>query len=422
MPSIHLPYVNIALDTFALLVTLILLSSCISEYSQRKKTAKYFLMYQICVIVALAADIVAWVGEGHPAMATMTVVSNTVVACFFRVAIIGFMEYLIVCLYANSRAARSIGIIFHFLCLLSIAFCIGNAFFEYSFYVSETGHYEHTESDLMGFLHLLFPILATVAVILMSFFAKRSARVNRFIFFTYSIFPVIGVVVDYTHHGLSLTGAGFAISILAIYTSIYRTRRKELEAQKNALMLSQINPHFIYNTLSTIAAMCDTVPAQAKYLTLDFARYLRGNINSLTGDSMIPFDRELEHVECYLKIEKARFRDRLNVIYSIGCSDFQIPPLTLQPLVENAVKHGITQKAAGGTVKICTYEQEERIVIEIIDDGIGFDVETAEMHVGVKNVRDRIAALCRGDMTVKSTDGIGTRITLEIPKQKGKKQ
>ena len=421
MPSIHLPYVNIALDTFALLVVLVIFFTCISEYTKKKTGAKYFLLFQISVVVALVADIIAWIGEGHPSLALLTIVSNTVMACGFRLAIVGFMGYLIASLYANSRAASFIFSVLNGLCVLSILFCIGNAFFGYAFYVTETGHYEHSGSFAMGFYYLFYPIMAAIAIVLMSFLAKRSAKLNRAAFLMYTSFPVIGVVVDYLFHGLSLTGAGFAISILVIYTSIYRTRRRELEIQKNALMLSQINPHFVYNTLSTIAAMCDVAPKQAKYLTIDFSQYLRRNIDSLSSEPLIPFDQEMEHVACYLKIEKARFGERLNVIYSIQCKDFHIPPLTVQPLVENAIKHGITKKADGGTIKICTYEEASHYIIEVIDDGVGFDAESTELHVGVQNVRNRIAALCRGDLTVKSTVGIGTRVRIELPK-KGKRR
>ena len=187
-------------------------------------------------------------------------------------------------------------------------------------------------------------------------------------------------------------------------------------------MLSQINPHFIYNTLSTIASMCDTSPKQAKYLTIDFAQYLRRNISSLSGEELIPFEQEMEHVACYLKIEKARFRERLNLIYSIQCKNLNIPPLTVQPLVENAVKHGITKKANGGTVKISTFEEDGNYVIEIIDDGVGFDAENTEMHVGIENARSRVAALCKGDITVKSRTDVGTRVTVKIPKKKENKR
>ena len=422
MPSIHLPYVNIALDTFALVVTLIILASCISEYSNKRIGSKHFLLFQASIAVALVSDIIAWLGEGHPSLSLMTIISNTVMACACRVAIIGFMAYLVASLYANSRAARLILHIFYAICTLSILFCIGNAFYAYAFYVTPSGHYEHSGNMAMGVLYLLYPIFAALALVLMALFAKKSANVHRSLFLLYTLFPTVGVVLDYTVHGIALTCAGFTVSILIIYTNIYLARQKEIQAQKNALMLSQINPHFVYNTLSTIAAMCDVSPKQAKYLTIDFSQYLRKNINSLSSAPLIPFDQELEHVECYLKIEKARFRENLNIIYSIQCRDFSIPPLTVQPIAENAIKHGITKKAEGGTIKISTFEEDYCYVIEVIDDGVGFDTENAEMHVGLENVKSRVASNCRGELFVKSTVGVGTRVRIEIPKKKGKRK
>jgi len=418
MPSVHLPYINIALDAFALLITLIIFIACVSEFSNKKIGSKHFLTLQLAVATALVADILSWIGEGKPTLAAMTVLSNTVASCACQIAIIGFMGYLIASLYANSRAAECILNIFHILCVCSILLCIGNAFFGYAFSLNSEGHWQRGDSPVIGMAYLAFPILSFFAVALMAIFAKSTAKINRFAFVFYTIFPVAGVVIDYFVHGISLTYAGFTVSVLIIYTSIYLTRQKELEAQKNALMLSQINPHFVYNTLSTIASMCDVSPTQAKYLTIDFSRYLRKNISTLSSEDLIPFEQEMEHVECYLKIEKARFREHLNVIYSIQCKDFSIPPLSVQPLVENAVKHGVTKKAGGGTVKISTYDTETHYIVEVIDDGVGFDARSTEMHVGYKNVQNRVTSMCKGDVTLKSTLGVGTRVTIEIPKRK----
>ena len=165
--------------------------------------------------------------------------------------------------------------------------------------------------------------------------------------------------------------------------------------------------------------MCDVSPKKAKTLTIDFAQFLRKNIDTMMSERAITFDEEMEHVSYYLKVEKMRFKDRLNVIYAIQCRNFSIPPLTIQPLVENAVKHGITKKAGGGTVKISTYEEDKNYVVEIIDDGVGFDTESGVTHVGLSNVRSRIAAMCHGELTVKSTVGVGTRVVVEIPKRRG---
>ena len=416
-----MPYINIALDSFALVVTLIIMASC---YKERWKNARarYFLLLLSGVSLALAADIVSWIGEGRPVFSTVITVSNTVAAASAHVAVLCFMGYLKENLYESSRAASVIIYAFHALCALSLVFVIGNAFFGYAFAVDLSGHWRSTDNVVMGILYVLFPILSFFAVILMAVFAKSSSKVNRFAFILYSLFPVAGMAVDYLVHGLSLTFAGLTVSTLVIYTSIYLKKQRLIEAQRNTLMLSQINPHFIYNTLSTIASMCDVSPAQAKNLTIDFSRYLRQNLSSMTSEESVPFEQELNHVECYLKIEKARFRERLNIVYAIGCRNFDIPPLSVQPLVENAVKHGITKKPDGGTVKISTFDTHSHYVIEIKDDGIGFDEATAPKHVGLENVRSRIMATCHGEVTVKSTVGVGTRVTIEIPKRKGKRQ
>ena len=418
MPSLHFPFINIALDSFALLITLIVFAACFKELFSKNLRSKYFLFLLSSVIVALIADIISWIGEGNISLSYMTIISNTVASCAGQFAIISFMGYLKENLYESSRAAGSILNLFGFLCGASILFSIGNAFFGYAFSLNDQGHWHHSENIAMGFVYLLFPILSFFAIILMALFAKSSAKLNRVAFVLYTLFPVAGIILDYTIHGISLTYVGLTVSILIIYTSIYLKKQKLIESQRNALMLSQINPHFVYNTLSTIAAMCDVSPNQAKYLTIDFSRYLRQNLSTLSYDKTISFDQELSHVECYLKIEKARFRERLNVIYSIQCKDFELPPLSVQPLVENAVKHGITKKAEGGTIKISTYSNDTHYIVEIIDDGIGFDYESAEMHVGIENVRGRIMAMCKGELSIKSTVGVGTRVTIEIPKNK----
>ena len=419
MPSIHLPYVNIAIDAFALIVTLIIFIACNKEFAKKKAGTIHFLILQLSVAVALVTDMIGWVGEGHRNLSLMTTVSNTISAVACHVAVISFMAYLVAVLYANSRAAKWILYIFRVLCALSMIFCIGNGFLGYAFAVNEQGHWHRVDSFEMGLVYLLFPVLSFFAIISFTTFAKSSARVSRITYFVCTLFPVAGVILDFAIHGISLTYAGLAISILTMYTGIYLERRRQLEAQKSALMLSQINPHFIYNTLSTIASMCDTSPKQAKYLTIDFAQYLRRNINTLTSEELIPFDQEMDHVACYLKIERARFRDKLNIVYFVQCKDFSLPPLTIQPIVENAVKHGITKRAEGGTVKVSSYDNETHYIIEVIDDGVGFDAERADMHVGIENVRNRLSAMCKGELTVKSTIGVGTRVTIEIPKRKG---
>lgn len=423
MPNIYLPYVNIALDAFGLLVMLIILLSCVNEHIRnRRGTSKSFMALLVFVIATLASDLLSWIGEGHVELSMLTTVSNTVAVCFSYVTIICFMLYLRETLNSKSKLLSAMVGLFGALSVITMMFLVANIFDEYAFYVDEFGHYVRVEDMIMSIIYLQFPVLSLIAIVLALMLTKTADKTIKSSFIIYTIFPIAGVLLDYFIHGISLTYIGLVLSVLIIYANIYLQKQKIIERQKNALMLSQINPHFVYNTLSTIAAMCDTSPKQAKYLTIDFSQYLRRNIGSLTSEELIPFEQEMEHVACYLKIEKARFRERLNVIYSTQCKDFSVPPLTVQPLVENAIKHGITKKANGGTIKITTFEEDTHYVIEIIDDGVGFDSETTEMHVGIQNVQNRLAATCRGTVTIKSTLGVGTRVTIEIPKKKGGRQ
>ena len=416
----HLPYVNIALDAFGLFVMLIILFSCVNEHSKNScGTSKSFMALLVFVIATLISDLLSWIGEGNIELSTLTTVSNTLAVFFSYVTIICFMLYLRETLNSKSKLLPAMIVFLGALIIITLIFLVANIFYKYAFYVDEFGHYVRVDDMLVSIIYLQFPVLSLVAIVLTLIFTETADNMIKRLFIVYTIFPIVGVFLDYCIHGLSLTYIGLVLSVLIIYANIYLQKQKMIERQKNALMLSQINPHFVYNTLSTIASMCDISPKQAKYLTVDFAQYLRRNINTLTSEELIPFEQEMDHVACYLKIEQARFRERLNVIYSIQCKNFSIPPLTVQPLVENAVKHGITKKASGGTLRILTCEEGPYYIVRIIDDGVGFDSENTEMHVGLQNVRSRLAATCRGELTVKSTVGIGTRVTIIIPKKKG---
>jgi sensor histidine kinase YesM len=187
-------------------------------------------------------------------------------------------------------------------------------------------------------------------------------------------------------------------------------------------MLSQIKPHFLYNALNTIKYLIKKDPKTAEQVVVKFSKYLRANMDSLTQKTPLPVEKELDHVANYTDIEKHRFCDRLNVVYDITCKDFVILPLTIQPIVENAIKHGINQKPEGGTVTIKTYDDEKFFYVDIIDDGVGFDVNKKpdendeRSHVGVNNIKTRLKEMLKATVTVESTVGVGTRVLVKIPK------
>ena len=193
--------------------------------------------------------------------------------------------------------------------------------------------------------------------------------------------------------------------------------------QRIKLMMSQIQPHFLYNSLSSISELCETDPKKAQQMTDDFSEYLRYNLTALNSEKLVSFDKQLEQTEIYLKIEKTRFGDRVDAVYEIEARDFEVPTLTVQPLVENAVRHGICKRPGGGTVTIRSYETDTEYVIEIADNGVGFDTESitadCETHVGIGNVRARLTYF--GDsLEIKSEPGAGTTAAIRVPKNNGK--
>jgi sensor histidine kinase YesM len=158
----------------------------------------------------------------------------------------------------------------------------------------------------------------------------------------------------------------------------------------------------------------------------NFSQYLRHHIDTLSSLDMIPFSRELELVQNYVYLEKVRFGEDLKVDYDLQCQSFEIPPLTIQPLVENAIKHGVMKRPEGGTVTLRTEESSDHYIITVEDNGVGFSTKDNESRmtsptrdhrsVGLRNVRYRLRAICQGDLTVESTPGVGTNVQILLPK------
>lgn len=193
----------------------------------------------------------------------------------------------------------------------------------------------------------------------------------------------------------------------------------QLTENRIAAMISQIKPHFIYNTLGSIEQLCEVNPEAAAKLVHDFARYLRGNFSELDNHAPIRMSQEMEHVRCYVRIEQTRFPD-ITVDFDLQSEDFLLPALSVQPLVENAIKHGLMKLPKGGSITISTFETDTHYCVQIRDTGMGFDtagVWEDPRHVGLRNIRGRLEAMCGGTLTVESTPGIGTIATIRIPKE-----
>ncbi len=257
---------------------------------------------------------------------------------------------------------------------------------------------------------------------------KKSLNKKEIIFFSsYAIFPALAVWVQIMIPGLGIINYSTTLVMLMCYVSIQQDyernlKQKELELTnaKIDVMISQIRPHFLYNSLTAIAMLCRKAPIKAEKAIIDFSSYLRGNMDSLNENKIIPFEKELKHVEVYLNLEKMRFGDDLHIAYDIKASGFYLPAITVQPIVENAVKYGVGKREEGGSVNILTKETDTKYVITVLDDGIGFDTNASlhdgRSHIGINSVRQRLKTQCDGNLIIESRIGEGTTVTIEIPK------
>ena len=273
------------------------------------------------------------------------------------------------------------------------------------------------------FFFLALPICVNIGII----YSFRKMLTNRkaitFIFYELLVLAAVAADILLEHATFAYVTASF--SMLLIYVSVQieyeRQQEEKLVQQRISIMLSQIQPHFLYNVLTNIRVLCRIDPTQAETALLDFTSYLRANLNSLRDERCISFAQELEHTRHYLELEKMRYGEDLQVVFNTEVSNFSLPALTLEPIVENAVRHGVMQRESGGTVTIHTAQTPQFYLITVSDDGVGFDPTAPRnpTHVGLDNVRERLCAMCGGELDVHSTPGRGTVVQLRIPKHTG---
>ena len=266
-------------------------------------------------------------------------------------------------------------------------------------------------------------------------------KMDGFIFqvlLTASVLPIIAFVMNYTYQGISFNNIAVSVSALIIYifyenhcTSAAVSRERELnrvqnellesklamEQANNEMLLAQIEPHFISNSLMALRSQCREYPEIYESIT-DFSLYLRSHFEALCStNKMITFEQEMENTEAYLDLEEQNYGDRLQVMYDIECDDFMLPPLSVQPLVENAVRHGVGTYEKGGVVLISSRREQGKIIIEIKDDGSGSRDITPQQSkrrgIGIDNVRARLKSIVGGELEVLTNEyGTTARITL----------
>ena len=217
--------------------------------------------------------------------------------------------------------------------------------------------------------------------------------------------------------GTSVAAFCMLVFILRDQIERYVAQQEENARQRASINVLQMRPHFIYNTMTSIYYLCGQDVKKAQTVILDFTSYLRQNFTAIVSENMIPFPQELEHARAYLAVEKARYEDKLFVEYDTAYTAFRLPPLTLQPLVENAVKHGLSPDLCPLYLSISTRENEYGVEVVVEDTGPGFSQsDDDEPHIALANIRERLKAMCDGRLVLEQRNEGGTIARLVIPK------
>ena len=410
-----------------IIVSLVFLGTALFSTLIHIKNSK--IIWLLGILVMFAGIYLSYSAAGVSLWNESIVFNTTIVGA----SMMFYMFFISMLIVTMLRKTRKIGNLVMMLLGTSIA-----AFFVLPM-VSDVFFYD----TWLWWIAIQLAVNTVLAVCLLKeFFATREG--TRWIFIG-AFLPLLAFVCDVVGTWLGVWKGGvismyvfialFVVSMVMVLKLIPRninaaTKARELEMEKTILnaqlaesristMMSQIRPHFIYNTLGSIEQLCKLDPPKAGELVHNFSKYLRGNFGELDNPKPILMSKEMEHVHHYISIENVRFPD-MTFHFEMRCEDFSIPALTVQPIVENAIKHGLMKLPKGGTIKVVSYETDTDYCISVVDDGVGFDTDALlddRKHLGIRNIRERLKVMVNGSLEIESTVGVGTKVLIKIPKE-----
>lgn len=413
---------DMAIDCLGMLICGVLLIGIFAGNNEDKQNRAMFrIIFSLNTL--FFCDLLTSRIEGNARFVTGIIIVNTFGYIFEDILGYTYWTYIRDELNLSGKFLRIANKIARIALCVNILLDIINIKLRLFFAISQDGEYVDLPFEFLADLAIIaIFVLALIAII------QSEKKINeKLILMSFEVFPFVAYLVAGITQEYAWTYPAYLLSVLLIYIRIFSEREKKiakqqvmLTKQSTALMISQIQPHFLYNVLTTISNLCVTDPEEAEETTVLFSQYLRTNLDSLRNQEPVPFSTELMHIKTYVELEKKRFGDILSVEYDIREQNFKVPSLGLQPIVENSIKHGIRGKNAPGLVIIRTYKENDEYKIIIEDDGIGFDVnqppkEDGRSHVGMQNVKERLKQMCNASVKVESSPGNGCCTEITIP-------
>lgn len=309
-----------------------------------------------------------------------------------------------------------------------ILLLLATQFTDYIYYITDENVYYR--GPLYPVL-LVPPVLLMIAnLIFLQYNRDRFSQKESLSLRLYILIPLFSMILQMLFYGILIIVLGTSVSIMIMFANIMsdqiekNIRQSSKIAEQRLLITTlQMRPHFIYNTLSNIYYLCDIDPEKAKTLIGNFTTYLQKNFHAITKQEPIPFEEELLHTKAYLEVAKVRYEGMINVKCDTAYTSFRLPPLTLEPIVENAVKHGLDPESDSLNIFIKTEHENGTIRIVVENDGVNYsekedstaEESTGSEHIGLNNVRNRIKAMCNGTLDIEPRNGSGTVVTIVIP-------
>ncbi len=329
--------VNQVIDLTGMMISILGMVQILRNHILEKYSRMYFLGIFSGLIVYAVSDLVSWMAYGIPGrgwglVSMAGLFLESAVSCALIPLLTSFLLY---------TAGEENGIKNR---ILQINIWLFTAYFILLVYTQfSTTIYYYDDQNIYHRgpwypVLLVIPILMTIVNLgLLRSRRSRFSRLQIILFASYILIPGISMMIQILFYGISLIVLGTSIVAFIMLTYVlndqteqYYMQQAENSRLKTEILLSQIQPHFLFNTLGTISHLCADAPEAKKAVTL-FSRYLRGNIEVLSDDMLIPFEKETEHAGIYLELEKLRFGDSLQIDWDLACTDFLIPSLTLQP-------------------------------------------------------------------------------------------
>lgn len=385
----------------------------------------YLLAMFITQSLMLFSDMLACIYRGNTHAIVLLYVVNSANYILSYILLLIHLDYLVHELSLRRKQQQIIPQIIAWTSITLVIATFLDPFHKQFFSIPvETGLYQR---ETFYFIHTAAFSCFFLACVGLIHTQKNISRARKFTLSWFFIIPFCTGIAQQFYPGISLTNLGSLLSVIAVFANYFWEQNKtfgakelELQSAHSALVLSQIQPHFLFNSMTAIMDLCDSDPREAKAALQELSDYLHYKISAMSNTYVVPFSEDLEFLQNYLKLEKRRFGPRLRVEYNIQYTDFSIPLLTLQPMVENAIRHGISKRPEGGTILLSTKEQGEYCTIKLMDNGVGFDTNqldsAATDHIGLSNVKNRIQRLCGGSLSIHSVPGIGTVVEITLRK------